>query len=136
MLASLALGSAGAAVLALRWSPALRRLYGDARRNEGVILATLAGAAALVGVLGLVAVHGRELPAWAPPTIAAVTQFSAFALKTVCLAFSFIWVRWTLPSFRYDQLMRLGWKNLMPLALANIGVTGVVLLLLHSGAPR
>jgi len=43
------------------------------------------------------------------------------------LLFSFIWVRSTFPRFRYDQLMRLGWKFLIPLALANIIVTGIVL---------
>ena len=48
-----------------------------------------------------------------------------FTGKTVCLLFFFIWVRWTFPRFRYDQLMHLGWKLLIPLALANIGLTAV-----------
>lgn len=41
----------------------------------------------------------------------------------------FIWVRWTLPRFRYDQLMKLGWKVLFPLALINLIITGIVMLL-------
>ena len=41
--------------------------------------------------------------------------------------FFFMWIRWTLPRFRYDQLMRLGWKSLIPLAILNILITGVVM---------
>ncbi|MCU0725981.1 MAG: NADH-quinone oxidoreductase subunit H, partial [Planctomycetes bacterium] len=43
----------------------------------------------------------------------------------------FIWVRWTLPRFRYDQLMRLGWQVFLPLGLLNIVLTGVAKLLLE-----
>ena len=41
----------------------------------------------------------------------------------------YIWIRWTIPRFRYDQLMSLGWKVMLPLALLNLGVTGAWLLL-------
>lgn len=43
-----------------------------------------------------------------------------FALKVLAILFLFIWVRWTIPRFRYDQLMRLGWKRLIPLSFANL----------------
>lgn len=48
--------------------------------------------------------------------------------KIVFFLFFFIWVRWTIPRFRYDQLMNLGWKKLIPLALLNMLITGAVIL--------
>jgi len=49
--------------------------------------------------------------------------------KSFFFLFVFIWIRWTIPRFRYDQLMNLGWKKLIPLALINMIVTAVVMLL-------
>lgn len=48
--------------------------------------------------------------------------------KTICFIFFFMWVRWTIPRFRYDQLMRLGWNMMIPLALANMLLTGAAIL--------
>ena len=47
--------------------------------------------------------------------------------KIFFFIFFFMWVRWTVPRFRYDQLMNLGWKILIPLAIANIVITGIVI---------
>ena len=52
-----------------------------------------------------------------------------FVLKVVAFLFIYIWVRGTLPRFRYDQLMAFGWKFLLPLAIANLVVTALVVAL-------
>jgi len=56
-----------------------------------------------------------------------IIQVMSFLLKVAVVIFFFIWVRWTIPRFRYDQLMNLGWKVMFPLALANaLGTAFVV----------
>lgn len=59
----------------------------------------------------------------------AILQAVSLFGKVVCFIFFFMWVRWTLPRFRYDQLMNLGWKILIPLSLFNMLVTGFLILL-------
>jgi NADH-quinone oxidoreductase subunit H len=61
--------------------------------------------------------------------IANVLGIMVLFAKICFFIFFFMWIRWTVPRFRYDQLMRLGWKTLIPLAIANIVVTGIVILL-------
>jgi NADH-quinone oxidoreductase subunit H len=61
------------------------------------------------------------------PNATALIGALAFVVKTGLMLFFFVWVRWTFPRFRFDQLMGLGWKVLLPIALANIAVTGIVL---------
>ena len=53
----------------------------------------------------------------------------ALMAKVVCFIFFFMWVRWTIPRFRYDQLMNLGWRILIPISLFNMLVTGAIILL-------
>jgi NADH-quinone oxidoreductase subunit H len=65
--------------------------------------------------------HGQNL--------LAVLQGLSLFFKIVVFIFFFMWVRWTIPRFRYDQLMRLGWKGLIPLSLANMILTGLIILL-------
>ena len=60
----------------------------------------------------------------------AILQTVALFAKIVIFIFIFMWVRWTLPRFRYDQLMHLGWRVLLPLSLANIFITGIVMYLM------
>jgi len=60
-----------------------------------------------------------------------------FGLKTLFFIFVFIWIRWTLPRFRYDQLMSLGWKFMLPAALTYIVLVASILLALdYAGVPR
>jgi NADH-quinone oxidoreductase subunit H len=56
-----------------------------------------------------------------------LAHIGIFLAKVCCFLFFFIWVRWTIPRFRYDQLMGLGWKIFIPLTLLNILISGVVL---------
>lgn len=63
-----------------------------------------------------------------PQIAVAVMQILSYAIKVVGFCWLFMTIRWTLPRFRYDQLMDLGWKNIFPLALANLMITAGVLL--------
>jgi NADH-quinone oxidoreductase subunit H len=63
-----------------------------------------------------------------PVNIAAIIGVAALLTKIVIFLFVFMWIRWTIPRFRYDQLMNLGWKKMIPLALANMLLTGAVIL--------
>ena len=65
-----------------------------------------------------------------PGAIVFLLRITALVVKVVFFAWLFIWVRWTIPRFRYDQVMRLGWKVMLPLSLLNIFATGLVLLLI------
>jgi NADH-quinone oxidoreductase subunit H len=58
------------------------------------------------------------------PNLAAVISIMVLFAKIFFFIFFFMWVRWTLPRFRYDQLMRLGWRILIPLSIINVFVTG------------
>ena len=135
MTGSIALG----VVLNLLFAAAAWRHYerfrgrlGDRREVEPLVLAII--------FLGMAVGAGLYLTIGRPWLIgdaaaahyATATQVGAFVLKTIFFAWLFIWVRWTLPRFRYDQLMRLGWKVILPLALLNFFVTAAVVLVVNS----
>ncbi|MBC7721023.1 MAG: NADH-quinone oxidoreductase subunit NuoH [Pedobacter sp.] len=63
------------------------------------------------------------------PNLAAGLGIISLMLKVIIFIFVFMWIRWTIPRFRYDQLMNLGWKKLIPLALFNMLLTGFIVLL-------
>ena len=72
-------------------------------------------------------VGGSFLPL--PHGVVALLQFAAFGVKVILLCWFQLMIRWTLPRFRADQLMNLGWKLLLPLALANVMVTALIKLI-------
>ena len=65
------------------------------------------------------------------PFIAPFIQIAAFSVKTLFFIWLYIWARWTLPRFRYDQVMKLCYLRLFPIALANIFITALIVLMLN-----
>ncbi|MDO8542014.1 MAG: NADH-quinone oxidoreductase subunit H [Opitutaceae bacterium] len=64
-----------------------------------------------------------KLVAWlgvSSPILVGILSITIFLAKVLFLIFFFMWVRWTVPRFRYDQVMEIGWKKLLPLAIANL----------------
>ncbi len=69
------------------------------------------------------------MPPETPTLLWGLLSFGVFWIKALFFMFVFMWVRWTIPRFRYDQLMNLGWKKLIPLGIFNIFLTAGLLLL-------
>ena len=70
--------------------------------------------------------HG---PQFGPSALQAVLPLIWFSLKVFCFLFIYVWLRGTLPRFRYDQLMAFGWKFLVPVALGNLILTSLIIAL-------
>ncbi len=140
----MAMGAGGAVAFplfaALAWKRRNIRFYqalkpGDARLKEPKfwVAVWLGAAVAHLGLAGLGATKMVSGFALGPEIVAFVLQLTSLALKVLLGTFFMIWIRWTLPRFRYDQVMRLGWQYMLPLALANIMVAGIYIALTHNG---
>ena len=80
----------------------------------------------LASLLFLGGWHG---PLFGPPVLQAILPMFWFGLRVFVFIFIYIWVRGTLPRFRYDQLMAFGWKFLLPVAIANLVITALIVAL-------
>ena len=88
---------------------------------------TVSCVASLLFFGGASSPFGHLIPAFGPAFLQAILPTFWFVAKVFGFLFLYIWVRSTLPRFRYDQLMSFGWKFLLPLAMANIIVTSLIL---------
>src|SRR5690606_16378522 len=70
-----------------------------------------------------------ESGGWLP----ALVTCALFGLKVFCFIFLFMWIRWTLPRFRYDQLMALGWRLLVPVLLAYVMLIAIAVVVVEQG---
>jgi NADH-quinone oxidoreductase subunit H len=80
-----------------------------------------------VSLADLVGWLAAVLPFATQPIFVGVLSIGIFLLKVLALIFFFMWVRWTIPRFRYDQVMEIGWKKLLPLAIANLLVYAIAI---------
>jgi NADH-quinone oxidoreductase subunit H len=107
--------------------------FGDAREKEGIILGVPCAIAAAVLLFFFFRSFAAPISDTGARVVVLVTQILMFLIKLTFFCWFFIWVRWSLPRFRYDQLMRLGWKTLIPLSFINIFATGLIILLVNRG---
>ena len=69
------------------------------------------------------------------PILLGLLSIAIFLGKVLCSIFVFMWVRWTLPRFRYDQVMKIGWQRLLPLAIGNLIVYAAVIGAIQVNSP-
>jgi NADH-quinone oxidoreductase subunit H len=77
--------------------------------------------------------HGLTGAAFtAHPVFVGALSIGTFMVKVLAFIFLFMWVRWTVPRFRYDQVMKLGWQKLLPLAIGNLVFYAVLIAILDA----
>ena len=104
--------------------------YEGIKKWEPYFLSGAGFTAALVALVGIIcALFIGSFPDWAPPLLRVLLQAACLLMKVLFFCWLFVWVRWTLPRFRFDQLMRMGWRLMLPLAFLNLLVTGAWILI-------
>jgi NADH-quinone oxidoreductase subunit H len=121
-----AIGGVAAGIKLLLWHRKNRGRWRDDRKREGVVLSALLGFGPAVTAIIILSAWSGGLSHDGGAIAAAFIEFLTLALKTLFFCWLFIWVRWTTPRFRYDQLMGLGWKVLLPIGLANVFITALL----------
>lgn len=99
--------------------------YNDKRDYEVLVFGIPAVLAGIGLVLGTVLMGKIPLSATTAQIITAIMQIITFIGKILFMCWVFIWVRWTLPRIRYDHLMNLGWKFMLPVAMVNLVITAL-----------
>lgn len=99
----------------------------DPRTREWIVFTAVwaAGVVASLAFVGLGAAGMVSSTAIGPEILTALVHVNMLIIKVLVGGFMFIWVRWTVPRFRYDQLMNLGWKLMLPIAVANVFLMAV-----------
>lgn len=114
------------AIRLLRWHQVNKKFWNDSRKNEGAVLSVLFGFAPAFTALAVAILWNGQLGDTAASVTAGIFGFLVLMAKALFFCWLFVWVRWTTPRFRYDQLMSLGWKLLIPVGIANIFLTGIL----------
>ena len=115
---------------AFKWSLFFVAEYSHMTVGSGVfVLLFFGGWNPLPWVPLATVVHWLGLQGW--PVLVGAISIAIFLAKVLFMIFFFMWVRWTVPRFRYDQVMRIGWRGLLPLALVNLVVYALVIALLQ-----
>lgn len=104
---------------------------GAAAAHAGIAVAGLLGVASKLSMNFATFGFVENATVFGPDLVALIAQVTALAVKVLIGCWIFIWVRWTVPRFRYDQLMNLGWRYMLPVALVNVFAVATWIIVKH-----
>jgi NADH-quinone oxidoreductase subunit H len=122
-------GSVAVGLLLHRFYSKRNYKWKDLRQKEGLLFYGVLAVTVILAVCAIVFSNMVHFSSTMDSVVALLLQVGTFIFKSFLICFTVVWIRWTLPRLRYDQLMALGWKLMLPLGIANILITGVALLL-------